>query len=289
MADDDLTIHAHPDLSETSMILGLSGWMDGGDVSTGTVEYLIDKFDAQELAEIRPGNFYIYNFPGPMELSALFRPHARIADGLVEEFIEPTNTFYYNETHNLILFRGKEPNMKWGEYADCVMRVATEFNVRRICFVGSVSSLVPHTRQPRFHSSVTDEEFRTVAESHGLNPTNYEGPASMVTYLVTRSRDLGIQMATIVAEIPAYVQGKNFKCIESVTKKLAGLFDLPDIFNDLRGMSEDFEKGLNEAINKKKELSEHIKKLEQVYDSDSDEFVAEDLKDWFDRQNLELN
>ena len=56
------------------MIIGLSGWMDGGEVSTGAAKYLVTHFEAERFAEIDPDVFYIYNFPGSMEISALFGP-----------------------------------------------------------------------------------------------------------------------------------------------------------------------------------------------------------------------
>ena len=53
-----------------SMVLGFSGWMDGGDVSTGSIEYMIEKLATVKVAEIQPAGFYIYNFPGPMEFAS---------------------------------------------------------------------------------------------------------------------------------------------------------------------------------------------------------------------------
>ncbi|MHC4671950.1 MAG: PAC2 family protein, partial [Planctomycetota bacterium] len=69
MPPDQLKILARPNLNEGRMILAFSGWMDGGDVSTGTVEWLIDNLDTQKVAIIDPEGFYIYNFPGSMEVS----------------------------------------------------------------------------------------------------------------------------------------------------------------------------------------------------------------------------
>ena len=56
-----LIIHKRPSLEAPSMIIGFSGWMDGGDVSTGTIEYLKNKLKANKFAEINPGEFYIFN------------------------------------------------------------------------------------------------------------------------------------------------------------------------------------------------------------------------------------
>ena len=82
MASDKLNIYKKPKLRNARLLLGFSGWMDGGEVSTGTVKCLIDKLDAWRFAEIEPKGFYIYSFPGSMEITSLFRPHTRIKNGL---------------------------------------------------------------------------------------------------------------------------------------------------------------------------------------------------------------
>jgi len=73
MASDKLRIYKRPRLSDARMLLGFTGWMDGGEVSTGTVKCLIDRLQAQRFAEIEPEGFYIYSFPGSMEMTALFK------------------------------------------------------------------------------------------------------------------------------------------------------------------------------------------------------------------------
>src|SRR5258708_27767975 len=78
--NDALRIHDCPSLHQGTLVLALSGWMDGGDVSTGTVQRLVDLLGARPIAEINPEEFYIYNFPGSMEVATLFRPHIRIED-----------------------------------------------------------------------------------------------------------------------------------------------------------------------------------------------------------------
>ena len=59
MASDKLNIYKRPKFSNPRLLLGFSGWMDGGDVSTGTVKCLVDKLGAQGFAEIEPGKLYI--------------------------------------------------------------------------------------------------------------------------------------------------------------------------------------------------------------------------------------
>lgn len=289
MADNQLHIVDEPELKNARMVLGFSGWMDGGSVSTGTVDYLIDALDADPLAEIDPSGFYILNVPGSMEISALFRPYTRIENGIVKSFELPANDFYYSLEHNLILFSGKEPNLHWKDYADCIFSVAERFNVQMMTFIGSVSSLIPHTREPRFHCSMSDESLRADLEAKGLNPTNYEGPASMVTYLVTLAQEREIPMATVVAEIPGYIQGKNLKSMASVGNKLASVLELDLDLAELERMGADFMKRLDKIVLKRPDMAAHIRKLEVDYDKEVSSGDDEELRDWFGKQDIQLN
>jgi proteasome assembly chaperone (PAC2) family protein len=108
-----LHFHFRPEMKSPSLIIGLSGWMNGGEVSLGTVQYLIDKFAAKEFAYLDPEGFFIYNFPGSMEVSALFRPHTKIEDGMIKEYKPPNNMFYCDSERDLIFLLGKEPHLAW--------------------------------------------------------------------------------------------------------------------------------------------------------------------------------
>jgi len=289
MFDDFRTILHRPKLRDARMILGFSGWMDGGDASTGTVEYLVETLDARKVAEIDAGEFCIYNFPGTMGVSAMFRPYTKIAAGLIEEYHEPANTFYCSERNNLILFEGREPNFRWEEYADCLLDTAAEFGVKMIYFVGSVAGLVPHTRDPRFFCSVSDGHIKPVLEQYGLRFSDYEGPASIVTYLMVRSRDKGMEMVTLVAELPSYVQGKNVKSIEAAARKLAVIIGLPIDTTELRELSAEFETRLSAVVRERPELAELIRKMEDDYDREVLDTEMTDLKDWLEKQDIRLD
>ena len=73
--NDFLRLEDCPTMDNATLVLSFTGWMDGGNVSTGTVERLVDLLSARQVAQIDPEPFYIYNFPGPMEVAALFRPY----------------------------------------------------------------------------------------------------------------------------------------------------------------------------------------------------------------------
>src|SRR3954453_10430737 len=93
-----------PKLKNASMLLAFSGWMDGGEVSTGTVKNLLDHLNPTAIASIDPEPFYIYNFPGSMEVAALFRPIVKYTQGVIDQFELPKNTFHADATKNVVLF-----------------------------------------------------------------------------------------------------------------------------------------------------------------------------------------
>lgn len=289
MGSERLRIHTPLRLRDGGLIVAFSGWMDGGEVSTGTVDWLVRKLGASVVGSIAPEGFYIYNFPGSMEISALFRPHTRIDDGVVSVYEPPENTFYCAPQHELALFRGKEPNLNWEAFADCMFGFAAQAGVRTLCFVGSYAGAVPHTRQPRVQTTVSDPRLKPALEQLGVSFTEYAGPASFATHLLVQARHRGFRMASLVAEIPAYIQGTNPKCIEAVLRKLVALLGLRVDLNELRELSTAWEERVNSVLEGKPDLASHIRKLEEDYDNEVFDTQMGDLKEWLEQQGIRLD
>ena len=263
-----LTIQRRPQLDHATLVLALTGWMDGGDVSTGTVQRLIDLLGAEPIAEIDPEPFYIYNLPGSMEVAALFRPHAQIEAGRIKSFEMPSNRFFVHEPAKLVFFVGKEPNVAWRTFGDCILRLAAEAGVSRILFVGSFGGSVPHTREPRLFFSYSGPAGLPDLERYGLKPSTYQGPGSFSTYLMTRAEPVGLEMISLVAEIPAYLQGTNPLSIEAVTRRLAKILQLPLDLAELRAASTQWELQVSAAVEENPEMAKTVRELEDAYDNE---------------------
>ena len=289
MPSDRLNIASQPTLHEGRMVLTLSGWLDGGEVSTGTAEWLVKKLGAHKVASIDPESFCVYNLPGSMEIASLFRPHTKIEDGVVTAYQAPENTFFCNQEHGLLLFRGKEPNFGWTEFAECIFSFASRAGVSTVYFVGSFGGAVPHTREPRLTSTVSDESLRPALERCGVRFTDYEGPASFSTYLLTQARSRGLCMASFVAEIPAYIQGNNPRCIEAVLRKLGAILGLEIGLDELRTLAAAWEERLNRALERTPDLAKLIRKLEADYDNEVFDTQMGDLKEWLERRGIRVD
>jgi proteasome assembly chaperone (PAC2) family protein len=268
MPNDPLTFTRTPTLSGGTMLLAFSGWMDGGEVSTGTVRRLMDYLDVDQIAHIDPEDFYLYSFPGAMELAAMFRPHVKYDDGMVTAYTAPTNTFYCDEARNLVLFVGKEPNLHWRAFADCIFAVAQRVGVTRLFFVGSFGGTVPHTREPRLFASVSDQSLKPLLRKFGARFSDYEGPAAFSTHLMVEARDHGVQMVSLAAEIPGYIQGVNPLSIEAVIRRLALILGLQVDLAQLRAASDDWESQVTAMVQKDPKLAKQIRELEEQYDKD---------------------
>jgi proteasome assembly chaperone (PAC2) family protein len=269
MAQQYLSVKEHPTLQDATLLLALTGWMDGGLVSTGTVGRIMDGRDIVEVGSIRAEPFYLYNFPGSMDIAAMFRPQVKLADGLIEGDLGlPTNIFHVDVSANLVFFLGREPNMLWQTFADCIFKMCDQLGVKRIIFMGSFGGTVPHTREPRMYGSVSHAHLRPILAKHGLRLSNYEGPAGFSTLLLSQSPGRKIEMLSLVAEIPGYLEGMNPRSIEAVTRRLAGLLSQPVDLESMRKASNEWELHVTEAVEKDSELAETVKKLEEQYDNE---------------------
>ena len=96
-------------------------------------------------------------------------------------------------------------------------------------------------------------------------------------------------MVSLVAAIPAYVQGNNPKCIEAVTRRIAGMLELEIDFGDLTTISEEFEKKLHEVVHEQPELENNIHKLEEDYDNDIFNNEMGELKTWLEQKGIRVD
>jgi proteasome assembly chaperone (PAC2) family protein len=263
-----LQVRDLPALHDAVLVLAFGGWMNGGDVSVGTVRRLVDLLGAPAVAEIDPDSFYLFNFPGSMEVAALFRPTITIADGLITALEMPSNIFHCHQPANLVLFLGQEPNLRWPTFGACVLQAARRLGVRRLLFVGSFGGSVPHTREPRLHVTCSEARLLPEMTRYGLRRSGYSGPGSFASYLLTRAPAAGLEMVSLAVEIPGYLQGRNPVCIEAVTRRLAKILQLPLELSALRAESTEWEVQVSKAAEENEEMARTVRRLEEAYDEE---------------------
>jgi proteasome assembly chaperone (PAC2) family protein len=188
--------------------------------------------------------------------------------GLVKTFEMPSNVFHADPAAKMAFFVGKEPNLNWPGFADCIFEVVKRLGVKRILFMGSFGGTVPHTREPRLFGSVSEKRLLPLLKQHALRPTDYEGPGSFATYLLALSPKHDVEMLSLTAEIPGYLQGANPLSIEAVTRRLAAIMELPVDLATLREASTEWEMQVSEVVAKDDDLAKTVRKLEDEYDNE---------------------
>lgn len=268
-----ITFQETPSLKNATLLMAFTGWMDGGEVSTGTVNRIVHLLEAKPFAQLDSELFYIFNFPGSMETAAMFRPDIDIVDGLVLNVEMPENTFYWHEESNLVFFVGQEPHLFWPSYRDALIYLAEQVGISRILFSGSFGGSVPHTRQPRLYITASEQRLLDEMEPFNVRRTSYEGPGSFMSYFMTQVPSVGLEMISLIAEIPGYLHGKNPMSIEAVTRRLAKILQLPLELDSLRQASNNWEEHISTIVEENEELVEKIREMERDYD---DELISND-------------
>jgi len=263
-----IRLHQPTVLENGTLLLALTGWMDGGSVSTGTVQHLMQGRKLMHVADLNPAGFYIENFPGTMEVSALFRPHVKYSGGVIESFNLADNKFLVDQNANLAFFLGKEPNLNWPAFSEAIFEMVHRMKITRIVFVGSFGGAVPHTREPRLYGSVSERSLLPVLAQHQLRPPEYEGPASFASYLLSRSPGQKIQMISLACEIPGYLQGPNPNSIGAVTRRVARILSVQTDLSELRQAADSWEEQVTQAVDADEDLAKTVKKLEEDYDNE---------------------
>lgn len=87
----------------------------------------------------------------------------------------------------------------------------------------------------------------------------------------------------------AYVQGRNIACIQATVQQLAILMNTPMDISELSEVTLEFERELESFVKKRPDLARQIRKLEQTYEDQSADPTNEDMQDWFNKQDIQLD
>jgi len=122
-----------------------------------------------------------------------------------------------------------------------------------------------------------------------LHFSDYEGPASISTYMLQIARNKQIDMTNLVAEIPAYIEGRNPRCIEAMMRRVVALLGIDLNLDDLRLLADEFERRVNEVVTERDDLAQHIRKLEEIYDQELFDTEMPDLRNWLQQRGIRLD
>ena len=264
-----LVLTQRPSLRAPYLIAGFGGWPNGGNVSTDTVYFLQSMLKAERIGEITSDDLYIYSSP-----TLASRPITVIREGLLESLRFPSNTIFacprQDAEHDLLLLQGIEPDLHWQQFADAIVECLQTFQAERLYTIGGYLDYAPHTRIPRISAVVTHEALKAELEPHDVDLTDYEGPTSIQSYLLSSCRAQGIEGISLWGGAPSYVQGSYPRLTQSMLQFLSQIWHLSLDLDEVEEQAIELEATLNEQIDTNPELADYIRRLEQAYDQEEE-------------------
>lgn len=270
MTERNLIYDMKPVLRSPYIVCGLNGWLNGGDVSVGGIEYLIKQFKAAKFAELPVYPYHVYQMPGVENV----RPTFKMEDGVVRDVYFPKNEFYYavnpGSAHDLILFLGTEPSLNWEDFADTVAGLAVDFRAHRLCTFGGILDRSPYTREPRISCTCTSVRVRDEMEKYNVSFSSRQGPASFNLMLLhaARKRDLdGVNFTVRAPYYPEFNIAIDYspKSIKAVLTRLGNLMSLEIGFEELNKAITELQDKLDAIKRENPQFATYVDELEKNY------------------------
>jgi len=138
--------------------------MDGGDVRPGR-QTDPGQTQVKRIGTIESDDFYIYNFPGSMEISPSFGRTSNMKTAWSRR-LEMRRTSSGRTKRAPGFLRRQEPNLKWQGFADCLFALVKQVGVTRIIFHRELRRLgAAHARAAPVWSSRTSICARSCAST----------------------------------------------------------------------------------------------------------------------------
>jgi proteasome assembly chaperone (PAC2) family protein len=259
-----------PALRSPYIIVGLNGWVNGGDVSVGGVDYLIKHLNAKKFAEMPVTPYHVYQVPGVENT----RPIFKMQDGVIVESHFPKNEFYYANNpaseHDIILFQGTEPSLNWEEYANAVISMAVEYHAHRFITFGGILDRSPYTRQPRISCTCTSNYIKREMEKYNVTFSSRQGPASFNLMLLRTCQEKGLEGLNLTVRAPYYPEFNvaidySPKSVKAVLVRLCHMMRLDIKLDDLNKTISELEGKLDFIRQQNPQFNTYVEELEKNY------------------------
>ncbi len=192
-----------PIAKEMYMLVGWRQWADAGLLSSGLPQYLVQRTDARRIGGLRPDGFYIFQIPGTHDL---VRPTIKLSEGLPQTLHTQRNEFYFtgDRHRGMVIFIGDEPHMDAERYCALLIQAARMLNVKRIIAFGGIYGEMPYDKERLVTAIYSLPRMKNEMQNLAVNLSNYQGGASIGSYLCKRAGEHGIEFTGFYSFVPAY-------------------------------------------------------------------------------------
>jgi predicted ATP-grasp superfamily ATP-dependent carboligase len=257
-----------PELRSPALVCAFRGWNDAGEAATAALGFLIESFEAREVARIDPEEFYDFT---------AVRPEVRMTDGQMRVIDWPANILHAatvpGTDHDLLLLQGIEPSLRWREYTEIVVGMARELGARTIVTLGALLADVPHTRPVPMTGIGSDDE---TVEKLGFQRSTYEGPTGIVGVLHHACATAGFPSVSLWASVPHYVAAApNPKAALALIRSFEGVAGIAVDALDLEQSADEYQRQVDAAVATDPDVKSFVERLEQTLDEVADEIAPD--------------
>ncbi len=223
-------------------------WSDGGGISSGLPQYLIDQFGARKIGRMgREIEKLCYPFQMAGTHDA-YRPACAFDDGLPSVAMHWDNEFY-DAGGGLIVFLGDEPWFEIDLYGEAFYEAVRELGVERTVTVEGYNGPAPPDLERRVGCVFSQAEMREDLERYGIQFSNYgsggrQGPTiGMALVNIAHYQHPDLKVCRLGAMAPMYpftTQGNrqvgivtDYRSFYDIMRRLKAMFGLDLDLTDL--------------------------------------------------------
>ncbi len=252
-----------PDLRDPVLVAAFKGWNDAGESATAAVGFLVESFDATEVARVDPEEFFDFT---------AVRPTVRLTEGQSRAIDWPATVISAaripGAERDLVFVQGVEPSLRWRTFTGAITEAATELRVDLVLTLGALLADVPHSRDVAVSGLASDQ---ALIDRLGLERTTYEGPTGIVGVLHDACQRASLPSASLWAAVPHYVAAApNPKAALALVRRFEGIAGVAVDGSALEEASEDYERQVNAAVASDPDVKAFVEKLEETMDAVDD-------------------
>jgi len=249
------------ELVEPIVICAFEGWNDAGDSATAAIEHLQLTWEAADLVDIDPDDYYDFQ---------VTRPTVRMVDGVTRRVEWPTTRLSVcrppGATRDVVLMHGIEPNMRWRKFCAELLAQIEDLGVTTVITLGALLADTPHTRPVPVTGTAYDAAS---AARFGLERSRYEGPSGIVGVLQDACVQAGVPAISIWAAVPHYVsQPPSPKATLALLHRVEEILDLEVPLGDLPDQAEEWQRTVSEMAEEDEDVRNYVRALEERGDAD---------------------
>ncbi len=247
------------ELRDPVVVVAFGGWNDAADSATTAIKYLIDRWHPQKVAEIESEDFFVYTE---------VRPTIKFVDEGQRTIVWPTNQFLGHQTpeldHDVILFLGFEPQLKWKTFSSTFLQVCKHFHASEVVFLGALLADVPHSLAVQITCTSSTNEIKERLREMDVDHSRYEGPTGMIGVLHDALRHANIASATFWAAAPHYLAATpNIKVTAALLTYLNTFLSFDLDLSEIQSDAVHFDQQVTMLVARDPEASAYVRKLEE--------------------------